>query len=427
MNLLRRGTRASSRAGEGGRLDTRLGEELGTRSRCRDSSGGVRMESLEARGREACVRPRPPLPPLPPENIPGVLTLLPKQSTHPKKIPEFASSHPEETDLCLVPGVGGVPGGFLGCPSPSPHSVASSWHLPRDGGVEHPRSLLHRFPWHSQKTMEGAAEHSRAGGDITNARGRAGSSRFLCPCDGLHHFPLSRALLNLRSAGFSGKGGTWSRNFDPKNCCEGIGILPLSAVPLTSPQSWKIWAQVPFPSGKDQTTSPTRQVPPCTCFIPYFGKPIPPGRGKNRDSVARQERTSKAGGANAPENSPRNPRRGHHSSSSKGLENETTPGAGGWNSALPTPRGVSPSQGSGVVLALALCSFRLGVDGFFFFFSLMRSFSFPPSQKKGGVSTSLAVAWGRGGGFGGWGFPDPGNAAGRLSCCLGRACRSLGS
>lgn len=118
MNLLRRGTRASSRAGEGGRLDTRLGEELGTRSRCRDISGGVRMESLEARGREACVRPRPSLPPLPPENIPGVFTLLPKQSTHPKKIPEFASSHPEETDLCLVPGARGGPRGVFGASQP---------------------------------------------------------------------------------------------------------------------------------------------------------------------------------------------------------------------------------------------------------------------------------------------------------------------
>lgn len=75
--------------------------------------------------------------------------------------------------------------------------------------------------------------------------------------------------------------------FDPKKCwhpCEEPGILLLSAVPLTSPDTWKMRAQVPLPSGKGQATSPARShtvagasLHPC---FPCFGKAIPPGRGK---------------------------------------------------------------------------------------------------------------------------------------------------
>lgn len=75
--------------------------------------------------------------------------------------------------------------------------------------------------------------------------------------------------------------------FDPKKCwhpCEGTGILLLSAVPLTSPSRWKMWAQVPFPSGKGQTTSLalSHVVPGASLhpFLPYFGKAILPGRRK---------------------------------------------------------------------------------------------------------------------------------------------------
>lgn len=138
------------------------------------------------------------------------------------------------------------------------------------------------------------------------------------------------------------------------------------------------------------------QVPLCTRFFPSFGKAIPPGRGKTRIRwVSKKEQARLAvlalreihpgagGAAGAPAPAPR---------TVDVFGKEATPGAGDRNSGLPTPRGVSRSQGSGVMLTLALWSFRLGFDGFFFF-SLMKSFS----QKKRGVSPSPALLSGRAG------------------------------
>lgn len=167
-----------------------------------DCSGGVRKEYLEACGCEVCVRPCLPLPPHTPRTILGCShrPQFSKQSTHPKKV----CSVPKEKDLllCLVLEVRVGAWGCLGCPSPSPHSRASSQHLLRDGGVEHPQFLLHHFPSPSLNTMERAAEHPWAGDDVTNAWRRLGSSRFLCHHDRLHHSPLPRVILNLRSPRF---------------------------------------------------------------------------------------------------------------------------------------------------------------------------------------------------------------------------------
>lgn len=215
---------------------------------------------------------------------------------------------------------------------------------------------------------------------------------------GLRIFPFQNAPKPLEPWILRQGQHTEHRNpLDPKKSCKGIGILLLSAVPLSSPNTWKTQAQVPFSSGKGQATSPSwsRGVAGTSLhpFFPNFGKATPPGRGKTGIRwLSKEEQARLAVLAlreihlGAPAAAPRIAGVWETKQAlvlATGIQVSPLPGE------CPDPR--APESCS----LLPFGAPGLDLMDFYFYFSLMRSFFPPHPPKKGGVplSSSAGRIW----------------------------------
>lgn len=113
--------------------------------------------------------------------------------------------------------------------------------------------------------MEEAARHPRAGGESQTPGKERSHPNFYVTVTALIIFPFQSTPEPSEPRILRQGQHVQHRNpFDPKK-----GLILDS--PAASPNTWKTWARVPFPSGKGQATSPTWSL--LAPFFPILGKP----------------------------------------------------------------------------------------------------------------------------------------------------------